>query len=1163
MLNFRRLKKDFSPAIVKDGEAAFQEGMVDAVKIVELSGSTIRVAGRVQGAYENTYECEIEIDRQESTVIDSNCDCPYNFDCQHLAAVLFHLEKHLDAIIVDYGKETNLNNTSDKEGIEETIKEAETKEVARRSKQQQKELLDEYIGAARVLGRSPFFIPEEEIVVDKAELAVMFDLDPEIAANSKRKNVELQLALRLPYRSKPLNILDARQFLEAVHYNEPLYIGNKRYYFNPASFEVESAKLLEQVILFARFVDGSPRSILIDYEAFGTLLSEIHDLTIASKSGGLPATCDDEEDGSKTLPCLFNKVMEEPLRFSVVPAIIQIDFEYLEAPAPKLLLNPTLRLGDSVKMLEEVQLFECANPGLIEGSCYYRFDSAVKRKHLCDLDLLRTITIPEPLFGTLVENALPELTRFAIVHNHEAVEQFVTLPHVEAVTAECDISYLDGELEVMVNFMYGDVKIPAANKALKSGSVMQFITNQGILARNLTEEQKILEDLFQDFVYNPAQGTFLAKTEKKIVEFMTEVIPRNQHRVQFLCPENLLDQFIYDETTFSLQLKESSSISMYEVTINVDGHLNGIHLSTLWECLSAKKAFIELARKNRSGKKKRGKGAHSAPAHKILVLDLEQLAPIVQLFDEIGISELTDHTELRPLWSLANIEAKQFEELGVAFKMSKKLKEIQKQMLGDAAVAVSDVPKEIQAKLRSYQIDGANWLERLRRMHLNGILADDMGLGKTLQAITALQRNKLDSPESLSLVVCPTSLLYNWKEEVSKFAPNLSCRVIDGTPTQRKKQIEAIDLDGDDVIVTSYSLLQKDIDHYDAYTFAYTILDEAQHIKNRSTRNAKSVKMVNATHRLILTGTPIENSLDELWSLFDFLMPGLLSSYDRFVERFVRVPGDKKNAHMEQLKKKVSPFILRRMKQDVLKELPPVSEIVYHCHLSDTQRDLYRSYAASARKELSQLVKKEGFDKVQIHVLATLTRLKQICCHPAIFAKEYPELGDSSKYDMLMELLQTLIDGNHKTVIFSQYTRMLDIMSQDLKKQGIKYEYLDGSTKNRLDIVNRFNADKSISVFLVSLKAGGVGLNLVGADTVIHYDMWWNPAVESQATDRVHRIGQENNVSAYKLVTLGTIEEKIIELQNRKKGLVKKLVSTDEDAITKLTWEEVLELLQT
>jgi SNF2 family DNA or RNA helicase len=250
------------------------------------------------------------------------------------------------------------------------------------------------------------------------------------------------------------------------------------------------------------------------------------------------------------------------------------------------------------------------------------------------------------------------------------------------------------------------------------------------------------------------------------------------------------------------------------------------------------------------------------------------------------------------------------------------------------------------------------------------------------------------------------------------------------------------------------------------------------------------------------------------------------------------------------------------MKSDVLDDLPDVSEIVFHSKLSPSQKELYNSYATTAKDELTKLVERDGFDKVQIHVLATLTRLKQICCHPAIFANEGGAVEDSSKFDLLLELLQTLINGGHKTVIFSQYTKMLKIMKNEFDAQGIKYSYLDGSSKNRMSIVKEFNEGDN-PIFLVSLKAGGTGLNLTGADTVIHYDMWWNPAVENQATDRVHRMGQKQNVSVYKLVTLDTIEEKIVAMQKKKEGVVKKIVSTDDDVISKLTWEDVLDLLKT
>ena len=292
-------------------------------------------------------------------------------------------------------------------------------------------------------------------------------------------------------------------------------------------------------------------------------------------------------------------------------------------------------------------------------------------------------------------------------------------------------------------------------------------------------------------------------------------------------------------------------------------------------------------------------------------------------------------------------------------------------------------------------------------------------------------------------------------------------------------------------------------------------------------------------------------------------MPGFLSSYDRFVEKYVRISGEKYVKNMQYLRKKVSPFILRRMKTDVLKELPPVSELTYHCKLGQVQLDLYRSYAKSAREELSKLVARDGFDKVQIHVLATLTRLKQICCHPAIFAKETAEVGDSAKYEMLLELLQTLVKGGHKTVIFSQYTKMLQIMKEDFEQRGIKFSYLDGSTKNRLQIVKQFNENKDIPVFLISLKAGGTGLNITGADTVIHYDMWWNPAVEDQAIQRAHRFGRKTVLQVIRFIIINTVEERISRILEKKEKIFNQYIESAPDAVEiGLTLKDLLEILE-
>ncbi|MFT4552750.1 MAG: SNF2 family DNA or RNA helicase [Chlamydiales bacterium] len=1158
MLNFRKLKQDFSPAILKEGKQLFTEDMVESTKIIQMNKESIRLNNRVSGNFDNTYESELEIDRMQSIAIDSNCDCPYSYDCQHLAAVLYHLEKHFDNIVVAYSKETDLEDCDiideeEKEELREAFEQAESKELVREDKSFQHEILEEYRNACTVLGDSPFFTSHEKLTEDSAELAVIFTSE----VSEEGKFIELQLALRLPFRSKPLNIPDFKVFCEAVAYQEPLNISGRQYLFNFHSFDEQDRDLLRLIMNHSRYHkvpdEKCPRTAIISTEAFGHILSKAHQNALKSS----PSAGYAEEGGElPKLSSLYCGNLETPIHFSHHPASLRFEIECLETPAPKLFLTPRIVVEKcEIIAPKDALLMESVQPGMIHENIYYRFPRQVKRIHLQYLDRIRGMAIPEPLFGTFVENSLPELLRFAEVTNQGSIEGFVTLPFVGSVEARCDIHYLDGELDATLYFIYDQIEIPTANKKLNYEQMTLFTTEQGILARNLNEEQAIIKALFQDFTFNEELGVFSAKTEKRIVEFMTEVVPKNQGKVTFNCPENLLDQFIYDKTHFTIKLKTSDVLGFYEMQLKVDGDLKDIKTDLLWECLSSKKRFIELQQRQSRSKKR-----ENSKLPKILVLDLEKLSSLVQIFDDLGIKNLDNQKITRPLWSLAAIHEDSFNDLPISFSISKELLSIKSQILGETALKPSSIPKSIANTLRTYQREGVDWLDRLRRMHLNGILADDMGLGKTLQAITAITQYKKEFPNSSSLVVCPTSLLYNWKAEFSKFNPELTTLIVDGTPTQRKKLLNS--LSDYDVIITSYTLLQKDIETYQQLPLGYAILDEAQHIKNRGTRNAKSVKMILATHRLILTGTPIENSLEELWSLFDFLMPGLLSSYNRFVEKYIRSSNFSNGPSMDELRRKITPFILRRMKSDVLKDLPPVSNLVYHCHLTDVQQELYRSYAESARAELTNLVAKEGFDKVQIHVLATLTRLKQICCHPAIFAKEEAEEGDSAKYEMLMELLQTLIEGGHKTVIFSQYTKMLNIMRKDLEKKGIRFSYLDGSSKNRLGIVNHFNENDKIPVFLVSLKAGGSGLNITGADTVIHYDMWWNPAVENQATDRVHRIGQSRSVSSYKLVTLNTIEEKILQLQNRKKGLVKQVISNEDEAMSKLTWEEVLELLQ-
>ena len=450
---------------------------------------------------------------------------------------------------------------------------------------------------------------------------------------------------------------------------------------------------------------------------------------------------------------------------------------------------------------------------------------------------------------------------------------------------------------------------------------------------------------------------------------------------------------------------------------------------------------------------------------------------------------------------------------------------------------------ELNRILRGYQKEGVAWLRLLQECGFHGILADEMGLGKTLQALALLAwRKRSGAAKAPSLVVCPTSLLENWRNEAARFTPELATLIIHGS--QRSEAFA--ELPKQDLVITSYALLRRDIKHYREQPFDTVILDEAQHIKNFQTANAQTCKELVAPHRLILTGTPIENALLEVWSLFDFLMPGFLSNHQAFSQRYESQDGEAGSLARRQLAARVRPFILRRRKADVCQELPPKIEQVLYCEMEGAQSRLYHSFLAAGR-ELVHQAKTEGWRNKRFQVLALLTRLRQVCCHPQLLPGELlagagSQPPPSAKTELMQEILMESIDSGHRVILFSQFTSLLKLLTPWLDKNNIPYEYLDGATKERQARVDRFNRDTTIPLFLLSLKAGGTGLNLTGADTVVHYDQWWNPMVEDQATDRAHRIGQLRQVTSVKLVVRGSIEEKILQLQERKRGLIQEVM---------------------
>jgi len=461
-----------------------------------------------------------------------------------------------------------------------------------------------------------------------------------------------------------------------------------------------------------------------------------------------------------------------------------------------------------------------------------------------------------------------------------------------------------------------------------------------------------------------------------------------------------------------------------------------------------------------------------------------------------------------------------------------------------------DISPKLNATLRDYQRDSLNWFETLDYLGFGGILADEMGLGKTIQTISFLLKRE----NKKTLIVTPTSLIHNWKSEFEKFAPSLKVGIIHGLKKDRLNLIKNIN--DYDVMITTYGSLRNDLDEYEKLQFDYCIIDEAQNIKNPMASVTDAVKSINAKNKFALSGTPIENNLVELWSIFDFIMPGYLYNLSKFNAVFI-----KDESQLENLKRMIQPFILRRTKKEVIKELPPKIEKKYIVEMGKAQKNTYGIYVENIKEKL----KENENIKNKITVLSYLTKLRQLCLDPNVVIEDYK--GKSAKIETCLEIVKERIEENNKILVFSQFTSVLKNLGKKLSKKGISYYYLDGSTKamDRTNLVNDFNNNDEVKVFLISLKAGGTGLNLTSANTVVHLDPWWNSSVENQASDRAHRIGQKQVVEVIKLIAKGTIEEKIIELQERKKDLIDNMINenlSNANMLSSISEEEIIYLLQ-
>ncbi len=664
------------------------------------------------------------------------------------------------------------------------------------------------------------------------------------------------------------------------------------------------------------------------------------------------------------------------------------------------------------------------------------------------------------------------------------------------------------------------------------------------------KSEKYIEFQLERFKFIKREEDFcFIGSEEEMYELFSKGIKRLRELGEVLLSEELKGFKVLDSSLISSELKELSNF--YKLKFD----FGDFELRELRESIDAMKRGDRFYRTKK------------------VYLDLEDpgIVNFLNLLEDLGLENINDNEVYIDKSKVLYIQEK-LKDRNLSFiKGGNVLQEIVGKLL-NKEFKRKLVPKALNAELRPYQKEGFKWINEITDLGFGGVLADDMGLGKTLQIIAFL----LSQKKSKSIVVVPTSVIYNWMDEFEKFAPSIRIGLVHGSKSKRDKvlrdfkrgigiKIEEENLkeksyEKYDVLLTTYGTLKNDEKAYENLSFDYCIIDEAQNIKNPAAQATLSVKNIKSRCNIALTGTPIENNLMELWSIFDFVMPGYLFTKDRFRERFIL---DESN--LSELKSLITPFILRRLKEDVLSELPEKLEKKYLVEMKGKQKQLYSFYVKAIKNQLNENKSSEKSGRDKINLFAYLTKLREICLDPSLVVPDYT--GGSSKLTVVKEIVKDASESGKKILLFSQFTSVLQKIEEDFKKEDISYLYLDGGTsaKDRVERVKKFNEDSNIKVFLISLKAGGVGLNLTSASVVIHFDPWWNPAVEDQATDRAHRFGQENKVEVIKLVAKDTIEEKIVLMQEDKRELIQSLMdgkTMDGKGLKRLTEEEISKLFE-
>lgn len=1073
------------------GRTSFNKGVMYArsgkVSITSYNPSDSVFYARVDG----DQNCDVEVKIYGNGEVEAACTCSsfFSFDkhCKHTAAVLLHI-LHIQ---IEGDLYSEMRSSDEETGVSDVdIMLTKTMLELFEDKHQRSSRTQTYFDTRTVL--------DVELVC-------------RVISYGYRK---YRFGIEMKIGSKRMYIVqNIRQFLDRVQRKES-YTFSKHFTYDPElhSFRKEDDDIIQQFIEICSreymyretsspFANVQPsklngeRMLLIPPYVWGDLYPLLVKApSIKLEQDGVTYDGFGLSDGAIPLHFEFDQVREETEGYQL-----------------------------HVQGLENMMVMEAYELVLAEGKLWkLPGDQCAKlsdMKHMLENSGRNTMGILPEQMEPFMEKVIPGLRKLGSV----GVSQVVSNRIVQTpLAARLYLDRVKDRLLAGLEFQYGDIIINPLQETYQQRGEGR------ILMRNGDQENRILE-LMEQSRFSKTEGGYFLDDEDDEYDFLYHVVPQ-------------LEQLLKVYATSAVKVRLFKGAIPPKVTVSMDERTEWLQFK--FDMDGIPEAEVRKLLKSLEERRK----FHKLPDGALMPLESTEFQEMLHFMNGIGIN-LSDlnGAEMR-LPAVRALYFMDFDSHGNSIKLEKSLRRLLEHVRNPDHLDFP-VPESLSHILRDYQAYGYQWMKTLAFYRFGGILADDMGLGKTLQSIAFIVSvlSEIRERKQPTLVVTPASLMYNWKNELERFAPEVHVVIADGTKSERALALH--NTEHVDVVITSYPLLRRDITLYAGKSFHTVILDEAQTFKNHATQTAHAVKAIDAMYHFALTGTPLENKMEELWSIFDAVFPQLFPGRTAFNE-----------LSRETVAKRIRPFLLRRLKSDVLKELPDKIETLQASELLPEQKKLYAAYLAKLQHEALKHLNEKGFQKNRIKILAGLTRLRQLCCHPSLFVEGYE--GSSAKFEQLMEIIEECRNAGKRMLIFSQFTEMLGLIGRELGDQGVSFFYLDGQTPaaERVTLCSRFNEGER-DLFLVSLKAGGTGLNLTGADTVILYDLWWNPAVEQQAADRAHRIGQKKIVQVIRLVAQGTVEDKMYELQQKKKDLIEEIIQPGEEVLTALTEQEIREIL--